>query len=405
MSILNQQTVRHQRDKIYEKLAKPGKDYCVYNNKHYQGEIILGEYRVDKVFQDKASGFYALGLVSVFGENPPVLVVRGFGNWGNLEEFPTEFLPYKDIPDVVLAQSDEHFQAAKKIGVIEWLQDKAIKGMKPDVVGQSLGGKIGQQLTVEVPDYIHSLVTFNSIGISLKDFNRYKSKVEIFHYINPADLVPYVLGEKFLPGTIFQVRNQSIKTVDLLGQHNKLVLDNPITLVEEVELETFYWVRELYQSLKNYSVTIQKKVEELNQFAKKEITEYERNLNNSGKSIWQKFENSRQAIQLEFSHIKQAIRQEFLGDGDRSRSTQLLKEQVNCSVEVIQKEVESLSNTVQQEAKGSGKIFKSFRQTLQQELQDAIETIHQKLDKFLQVETRQEGQGKVNKFDDKSDRL
>ena len=389
---------------MYEKLAKPGKGYSVYNNKHYQGEIILGEYRVDKVFQDKASGFYALGLVSVSGDNPPVLVVRGFGNWGNLEEFPTEFLPYKDIPDVILAQSDEHFQAAKKVGVIEWLQDKTIKSLKPDVIGQSLGGKIGQQLTIEIPDYIQSLVTFNSIGISLKDFNRYKGEVEIFHYINPADLVPYVLGEKFLPGTIFQVRNQNIKTVDLLGQHNKLVLDNPITLVEEVELETFDWVRELYQSLRNYSVTIQKKVEELSQFAKKEITEYERNLNNSGKSIWQKIEKSRQAIQLEFSHIKQAVRQELLGDGDRSRSTQLLKEKVNCSVEVIQKEVESLSNTVQQETNGSGKIFKSFRQTLQQELQDAIETIHQKLDKFLQVETRQQREGKLNKFDAKSDR-
>jgi pimeloyl-ACP methyl ester carboxylesterase len=404
LSILNQQTVRHQRDKIYEKLAKPGNGYSVYNNKHYQGEIILGEYRVDKVFQDKASGFYALGLVSVSGDNPPVLVVRGFGNWGNLEEFPTEFLPYKDIPDVILAQSDEHFQAAKKVGVIEWLQDKTIKGLKPDVIGQSLGGKIGQQLIVEIPDYIQSLVTFNSIGISLKDFNRYKGKVEIFHYINPADLVPYVLGEKFLPGTIFQVRNPNIKAVDLLGQHNKLVLDNPITLVEEVELETFYWVRELYQSLRNYSVTIQKKVEELSQFPKKEITEYERNLNNSGNSIWRKFENSRQAIQLEFSHIKQAIRQELLGDGNRSRSTQLLKEKVNGSVEVIQKEVESLSNTVQQETNGSGKIFKSFRQTLQQELQDAIETIHQKLDKFLQVETRQQREGKLNKFDAKSDR-
>jgi pimeloyl-ACP methyl ester carboxylesterase len=389
---------------MYEKLAKPGKGYSVYNNKHYQGEIILGEYRVDKVFQDKASGFYALGLVSVSGDNPPILVVRGFGNWGNLEEFPTEFLPYKDIPDVILAQSDEHFQAAKKVGVIDWLQDKTIKSLKPDVIGQSLGGKIGQQLTIEIPDYIQSLVTFNSIGISLKDFNRYKGQVEIFHYINPADLVPYVLGEKFLPGTIFQVRNQNIKTVDLLGQHNKLVLDNPITLVEEVELETFYWVRDLYQSLRNYSITIQEKLEELSQFAKKEMTEYERNLNNSGKSIWQKFENSRQAIQLEFSHIKQAIGQELLGDGDLSRSTQLLKEKVNGSVEVIQKEVESLSNTVQQETNGSGKIFKSFRQTLQQELQDAIETIHQKLDKFLQVETRQQREGKLNKFDAKSDR-
>jgi hypothetical protein len=385
-----QQTVRHKLDKIYEQLAKPGKPYCVYNNKHYQGEIILEEYRVDRIFQHKISGFYALGLISVSGENPSILVIRGFGNWGRLEEFPTEFLPYKDIPDVVLTKSDEQFQAAKRIGVIEWLQDKAIREMKPDVVGQSLGGKIGQQLTVEVPDYIHSLVTFNSIGISAKEYDKYQGNVKIFHYVNPDDLVPYVLGERFLPGTIFQVRNPTIKAYDLLGQHNKLVLDNPITLIEEIDIEAFYGVRELYKSVKNYGGTIKKKVESLRQIAKQEIIEYGIKLNDYEPEIWQKFENSRQAVQLGFIQIQEAIRKQLIEDTDRRRSAKLLQQQINSSIQLIQKEVENLSNLVQQEVKLklSGKIFNGFSPGLQQELKDSIRTIHQKLDNFLQLETQ-----------------
>ena len=384
LSLLNEQTVRHKRDKIYEQLAKPGNDYSVYNNKHYPGEIILGEYWVEQVFQDKASGFYALGLVSVSGENPPVLVIRGFGNWGRLEEFPTEFFPYKDIPDVVINESNRHLEAAKKVGVIEWLQGNTLSGMKPDVVGQSLGGKVGQQLTVEVPDYIHSLVTFNSIGISSKEFEKYQGTIEIIHYINPADLVPYVFGEKFLPGIIFQVCNPSIKTRDLLGQHNNLVLDNSLTLIKEVEIETFYRVRALYKSVKDYSKTVEKEVEELRQKAKQELTNCGENLRYLGKTIGQEFYTSRQAIQQEFIKIMQAVRQNLLEDIEGTGSTLLLHKKVNYSVEVIQKEVEKLSQTLQQEIEGSGNTFKSLSQTLQQELKASVGTIQQKLDKFLQ---------------------
>ncbi len=393
MPVLNQQVFRHKHDKIYEQLAKPGRDYSVYSNKHYQGEIIL-EYRVEKVFQDKASGFYALGLVSISGDNPPVLVVRGFGTWGSLEEFPTEFLPYKDIPDVFMAKSDEHFQAAKKSGVIEWLQEKAVIGIKPDVVGQSLGGKVGQQLTVEVPDYIHSLVAFNPIGISAKEFDKYQGKVEIFHYINPVDFVSYVLGEKFLPGTILQVYNPDIKSADLLGQHNKLVLDSPKTLIKQVEIEEFYWVREVYQSLRNYSKTVQTNFEGLSKIVKTEAKSYGINMNNSDKNIWKTFDSSHQSIHQSFNQIMQAIRQESLKYPDRQRSAQLLQQKINYSVEAIQNEVESLTETVQKEIEDAGETFKSFRQTLQQELKDLVGIIRQKLDNLLQEETRLHTQGK-----------
>ena len=384
MSSLNQPTVRHKRDKIYERLAKPGNDCSVYNNKHFQGELILKEYWVDQVFQDKISGFYALGLVSASGENPPVLVVRGFGNWGKLEEFPTEFLPYKDIPDVLMNHSDEHFQAAKNNGVIEWLHNKTVKEIKPEVVGQSLGGKVGQQLTVEVPGYIYSLVTFNSIGISLQEFEKYQGEVEIFHYINPADLIPYILGKKFLPGTIFQVFNPSIKSYDLLGQHNKLVLDYPITLIKEVDIEKFYWLRELYQIIRNYDQVVQKEIEELSQITKKEVTKSWRNIRNSRQVIRHKLENFSQDVQNEFIEIIQSIKQRVLEDigGKGQESEQLFQKKVNHSVELIQNNVESLNQAVQQEINSSDATSNIFSQQLQ-ELKDSMGAVQQKLAEFL----------------------
>jgi pimeloyl-ACP methyl ester carboxylesterase len=385
MSSLNQQTVRQSRHKIYEKLAKPGDAASIYNNKHYQGEVILEEYLVKQIFQDKSSGFYALGLVSNSENKPPVLVIRGFGTWGTLKDFPAEFVPYRDIPDVVRTQSNAHFQAAQKNGVIEWLKIQALHGKPSDVVGQSLGGKVGQQLTVEVPEVILSLVTFNSIGISAEECERYKGNVEIYHYINPADLVPYMLGESFLPGTILKVYNPTISKSNLLGQHNELVLNKPETLIKEIENESFYRNQDLYKFVKDYGKTVQREIGELQEIAKQEEIETATSLNKSNQTpLSQQFDNSRQVIQQEFRQINQAVRQHFLQDVEAIGSDRVLQEQVRYSVEVIQKEVEKLSESVHQEFKGSGKSFKDFRQTLQQGLTDVVETVQKKFDNLFQ---------------------
>lgn len=379
----NQQIFRHQRDEVYEKLAKPGNDYSVYNNKHYQGKIILGDYLVEQVFEDKVSGFYSLGLVSVSGENPAVLVVRGFGNWGILEEFPTEFFPYQDIPDVFLTVSDEHLQSAKKVGVIQWLQNKAYLGMRAELVGQSLGGKIGQQIAIEAPDYIQSLVTFNSIGISLQELEKYTGNVDIYHYLNPADLVPYVLGEAFLPGTILQAYSPNIKNFDLLGQHNNLVLDQSVTIIKQVEFETFNWARSLYKSVKKYSETVQQEVRSLSKLSKEELIERGTSLNNLVPTIQQQLEVSRQAVKQELIQIRQAIQQEVIAGNDSKSSALFIQEKVNSSVEVIQQQLETLRKIVPEGINFSGQTFQDFSQTIRQEIQEAISIIKQKIDKFL----------------------
>jgi pimeloyl-ACP methyl ester carboxylesterase len=375
----NQPRFRHQCDEVYEKLAKPGNDYSIYSNKHYQGEILLGDFLVEQVFEDQDSGFYSLGLVSVSGNNPAVLVVRGFGNWGALEGFPKDFFPYQDIPDVFLALSDEHFQSAKKVGVIQWLQNKAILGMKAELVGQSLGGKIGQQLTIEAPDYIASLVTFNSIGISKEEVEKYQGNVEIYHYLNPADLVPYVLGEAFLPGIILQVYSPNIKNFDLLGQHNNLLLNQSVTILKQVDFETFNWVRSLQSSVNKYTGEIYQKVFDLNQISQEKSIECDTSQNNLGENIQQQIANYSKLVQQELSHLRLAIQQELIAGNDSKSSAIQLQDKVNFSVEAIQEQLEALKKIAPEKLNFSGQTFKDFSKTIKQEIQEAVSIIQEKL--------------------------
>ncbi|MGB5962628.1 MAG: hypothetical protein WBG73_18460 [Coleofasciculaceae cyanobacterium] len=379
MFFFNQLVFRNTCHENYEQIAKPGNQYSVYSNQHYQGEVILKRYLVVEIFQDKASGFYALGLVSKSRKTHPALVIRGCGNWGDFKDFPREFLPYKDIPDVIINGSNEHYQASKKLGVLTWLEKQASLGKKPDLVGQSLGGKVAQQLAIEVPECIHSLVTFNSIGISEAEWKKYKSNIKIFHYVNPLDLVPYIFGEKFLPGTILQTYNPNIAKPDLLSHHNKVILNDSKTEIKKIKIETFDLNRDVYQVVKEYSKTIQKALEELKQSAKqKEIINKEApNLLNS--LIGKNFERSYQIIQQEFSQMAQSVREELLNNTKKANSKQLHKQPVINSVEVIQKEIDSLSNIVYHKLKNREEFSKSF----QQRLQNLSVEMQNKLDKFF----------------------
>lgn len=383
MSISDQQPIRHPCDQVYEQLAKPGNDYSVYRNHHYPGEILLNEYQIEQIFNDRKSGFYAFGLVPTSSNNVPVLVIRGCGNWGSLAAFPTEFFPYRDIPDIILTQSDRQLHAAQKAGVVEWLKKQAIQGNKPDIVGQSLGGKVGQQLTVIASDYIHSLVTFNSIGISEDEFSKYRGNVAIFHYINPVDLFPYILGDRFLLGRVFQVFNSQIKTYDFLSQHNKPVLDNSATVIQLVEIETFDWVRELYQSINIYSKTVYQEVENWQKILQQEVAESSTSLQSSNQFLQQQFKKTQQTIQNEIGKMLQLFSQELVDNPNRIRSIQFLKKEANTFIEVIQQEVENLYQTLETGIKDSSQTLRSFSQSLQQELKEPINKLQQKLDQLL----------------------
>lgn len=366
-----------QRDKVYEKIAKPGNKYSVYSNQHYQGEVILKEYLIEEIFQDKASGFYALGLISTSRRKHPVLVIRGCGNWGDLKNFPSEFLPYKDLSDVMISGSDEQYQSAKKIGVSQWIKKQANLGKKPDIVGQSLGGKVGQQLVLEVTEYVHYLVTFNSIGISLEEYKRYQGKVKIFHYINPLDLFPYVLGDKLLPGTIFQTYNPNIFKPDLINQHNKIILDDPETQVKKIKAETFYLDRDMYQVLKIYGKTIQTTLAELKQ------STLQKPDNQESLMIRKSFDQTYQTIQQKFQQIAEAILQELGKNDNKLDSADLVQKKILSYVELIQKEIDKLSKVhralIKSEKKSSfSEIFKDNLQDLRSKVQKNINNFRRK---------------------------
>lgn len=363
-----------QRDKIYEKIAKPGNNYSVYSNQHYQGEVILKQYVVEEIFQDQASGFYALGLISISKRKHPLLVIRGCGNWGDLKDFPKEFLPYKDFPDILISGSDEQYQAAQKVGVIKWLKKQASLGKKPDLVGQSLGGKIGQQLALDVAEYLNYLVTFNPIGISLTEFKRYQGKIKIFHYINPLDLIPYIFGDKLLPGTIFQTYNPNIIKLDLLSQHNKIILNDRQTKVKKIKPEQFYLNRDIHQVLKNYGKTIQSTFAELKQDALQKSSQKQTS------SISQNFEQTYQTIQQEFKQMTAAIWQELVPDDKKLDSKDLAHKKIITSLGRIQEEINKLRK-VDQEIRAENDLS-DFREIFKNELNDLKLKLQKSFDNF-----------------------
>jgi hypothetical protein len=184
-----------------------------------------------------------------------------------------------------------------------------------------------------------------------------------------------VLGEKFLPGTVFQVCNPTIKKPDLLGQHNKLILNHPATQIKEVEVEKFFWVRDFYKLVKDYGKVVENKIEEFTKLAKQDLTE-DAKQNPLSQEIRQQFENSREVIQQGFSKITQAVRHNLLEDIAGTGSAELLQSEVSNSVEFIWKEVTRLSETVQQKIQICSI---NLTEISQKELEESAEPLQKKL--------------------------
>ncbi|MDQ2098217.1 MAG: calcium-binding protein [Tychonema bourrellyi B0820] len=187
---------------VYENLAKR----LVYIDDNpqlqtvVQGGLTAAGYRVDRTFNDPATGFHAIGLISTTPDKPPVLVFRG----GD-----------EAIDDV--ANGDKRgigfnqFEANKQ-ALGNWLtqisQDttKNPNRLPPDVLGHSLGGAIAQLAATEFTSAIGDIVTFNSPGVDQDTVNIFKQKVgagkNVTHYIVSGDFVS-LGGEAFLPGKVF----------------------------------------------------------------------------------------------------------------------------------------------------------------------------------------------------------
>ncbi|MEG4809952.1 S8 family serine peptidase [Microcoleus sp. F8-D1] len=170
-------------------------------NKLAVGEVLNSGYKVDKVISDPNTGFYAVGLVSTDGSQPPVLAVRGTGG------SPTERQGIATLKDVLedanpISIGYSQFQANKN-EIEAWLATQNQQGRRPDIVGHSLGGALAQTIAAEFTDKVGQTVTFNSPGIddsiALKFALNGGNPENVTHYVVSGDIVQ-MAGEAFLPG-------------------------------------------------------------------------------------------------------------------------------------------------------------------------------------------------------------
>lgn len=272
---VDRKTGRHRLDALYERFSKPqiqaifaAHEPSIYI-RHHEGQKIEGNYQIERVFDDGKTGFYAEGRIPLSGNAPPVLVIRGYGSW-----YPLDGV-LQDTPDVFLADFEWQLKAAEKQGALDWLKEKCDRGDFPDAIGESLGGKIAQQLAAKYPDCIRSTVTFNALGVSEKIAETSEAKW-VFHYFtlgeryafwaNGGHYIPgkflqispggrnwnYKLGEwilKLAPSPIkhFKSRNWFMRVLEiglrliaqwiLFDRHNGLILNRKRPVVVEVELQ------------------------------------------------------------------------------------------------------------------------------------------------------------------------
>jgi hypothetical protein len=151
-----------------------------------------GGYAIDRIFDDPANQFQALGLKSKDGSKPPVLILPG-GNVGN--------------PG---SPGSSEFAANKQV-LKNWLvnitNDKIAnpQGLKPDIIGSSRGGALAQLTAIEFPTLIGAMVSFVSTGIDRQTADKFIKNGgdpnQVRHYLNNGDYRS-LLGEAFIPGKV-----------------------------------------------------------------------------------------------------------------------------------------------------------------------------------------------------------
>ncbi|EGK86154.1 calcium-binding protein [Microcoleus vaginatus PCC 9802] len=185
----------------YETIAKQ----LVYIDNNPQSQTLVqtglsaAGYQIDRTFDDPATGFHAIGLISTTPDKPPLLVFRG-------TDSPVDDLANADPRGAGFNQFEANKQALGN-WLTEISQDTAKNPSRlpPDLLGHSLGGAITQLAATEFTSTIGDVVTFNSPGVDQNTVNTFKQKVgagkNVTHYIVSGDFVS-LGGEAFLPGKV-----------------------------------------------------------------------------------------------------------------------------------------------------------------------------------------------------------
>jgi serralysin len=182
-----------QLDAQYELLGKQLDSYFNPSTRSTIEQLFTAQgYQIDRVFDDPANQFQALGLTAIDGSKPPVLVLPG-GKADNPRS-----VGYEEF-------------VANKQAIQDWLvaattdRQTNPQGLKPDVTGVSRGGALTQLTASEFPTAIGSAVSFVSTGIdrdsAAKFLNNGGDASQVRHYITDGDWRSLV-GDTFIPGTV-----------------------------------------------------------------------------------------------------------------------------------------------------------------------------------------------------------
>jgi serralysin len=184
---------------VYESLAKL--IAYVDDRPDFQSQVAVFlnsvGYRIDRSFDDPATGFHAVGLVSTTPDKPPVLVFRG-------TDGASDDPALGDRRAIGFNQIE-----ANRSAISDWLtrivQDASNPNrLLPDVLGHSLGGALAQLTAAQLTSLVGDIVTFNSPGTSRAAVDTFLGNdgagKNVTHYVVNGDIVS-LGGEAFLPGT------------------------------------------------------------------------------------------------------------------------------------------------------------------------------------------------------------
>jgi serralysin len=185
---------------VYESLAKL--IAYVDDRPEFQSQVALFlnsvGYRIDRSFDDPATGFHAVGLVSTTPDKPPVLVFRG-------TDGASDDPALGDRRAIGFNQFE-----ANRSAISDWLtriaQDVSNPSrLLPDLLGHSLGGALSQLAAAQLTSLFGDLVTFNSPATSSATVDAFQrnggANKNVTHYIVNGDIVS-LGGEAFLPGKV-----------------------------------------------------------------------------------------------------------------------------------------------------------------------------------------------------------
>ncbi|BAY87870.1 Na-Ca exchanger/integrin-beta4 (plasmid) [Calothrix parasitica NIES-267] len=188
---------------IYEFIAKD----IAYKDYNAGDKIDDYGYKVDKVFDDENTGFFALGLTSTIGKSP-LLAIRG-------TEPINDYL--KDIFVDINPKGVGFNQFTSNVETVTgWLNNQE----NPDITGHSLGGALSQYFASDFTSKggrLNEIVTFNSPGISTEytDIFNSDNAETVNHYITSGDIAS-LAGEEFIDG---KYTVASFSDTNLLNKH------------------------------------------------------------------------------------------------------------------------------------------------------------------------------------------